>query len=86
MAAASFIPSVIALACTSKAPRKIPGKARTLLIWLGWSDRPVATTRACRRAISTGTSGVGLASPKMIESAAIDATTSSATVPPETPM
>jgi hypothetical protein len=34
-AAASFIPSVTALARTSRAPRKIPGKASTLLIWLG---------------------------------------------------
>ena len=47
-AAASFMPSVIAVACTSKAPRKIPGNASTLLIWLGKSERPVATTRACR--------------------------------------
>ena len=45
-AAASFMPSVIAVACASKAPRKIPGKASTLLIWFGKSDRPVATTRA----------------------------------------
>ena len=33
--AASFIPSVIAVALTSSAPRKTPGKARTLLIWFG---------------------------------------------------
>ena len=33
--AATFIPSVIAVAWTSKAPRKMPGKASTLLIWLG---------------------------------------------------
>ena len=86
MAAASFMPSVIAVARTSKAPRKMPGKASTLLIWFGKSDRPVATTRACRCATSGCTSGVGLASPKMIASSAIAATTSSGTVPPETPM
>ena len=34
-AAASFISSLISLARTSNAPRKMPGKASTLLIWLG---------------------------------------------------
>src|SRR5690606_1280578 len=34
-AAASFIPSVIADACTSSAPRNTAGNARTLLIWFG---------------------------------------------------
>ena len=67
-AAASFMPSVIAVACTSKAPRKMPGNASTLLIWLGKSERPVATTRACRCATSGCTSGFGLARPKMIAS------------------
>ena len=86
VAAATFIPSVIAVACTSKAPRKMPGKASTLLIWLGKSERPVATTRAYLWARSGCTSGVGLARPKMIESAAIEATISSGTWPPETPM
>jgi hypothetical protein len=33
--AATFIPSVIPLARTSSAPRKTPGNASTLLIWLG---------------------------------------------------
>ena len=80
------MPSVIAVARTSKAPRKMPGNASTLLIWLGKSERPVATTRACRWATSGCTSGFGLASPKMIASGAIVATTSSGTVPPETPM
>ena len=37
LAAASFMPSVIAVACTSSAPRKMPGNASTLLIWLGKS-------------------------------------------------
>ena len=34
-AAASFISSLIVLARTSRAPRNIPGKASTLLIWFG---------------------------------------------------
>jgi hypothetical protein len=34
-AAATFIPSVMAVARASSAPRKMPGKARTLLIWFG---------------------------------------------------
>ena len=33
----------------SSAPRKMPGKASTLLIWFGKSLRPVPTTAACRR-------------------------------------
>src|SRR4051794_24031887 len=85
-AAASFMPSVIAEARTSKAPRKIPGNASTLLIWLGKSDRPVATMRAYLWARVGCTSGVGFARPKMIGSGAMDATTSSGTLPPETPM
>ena len=35
VAAAVFISSVMAWARTSSAPRKMPGKQRTLLIWLG---------------------------------------------------
>ena len=77
---------MIAVACTSNAPRKMPGNASTLLIWLGKSERPVATTRAYLWATSGCTSGFGFASPKMIDSGAIDATCSSGTVPPETPM
>ena len=34
-AAAVFISSVIWVARTSSAPRKMPGKQSTLLIWLG---------------------------------------------------
>ena len=34
-AAARFIWSLIAVACADSAPRKIPGNARTLLIWFG---------------------------------------------------
>lgn len=45
-AAASFIVSVMAEARTWRAPAKMPGKASTLLIWLGKSLRPVATTAA----------------------------------------
>jgi len=33
--AASFISSLMALARTSSAPRKMPGKPRTLFTWLG---------------------------------------------------
>ena len=79
------MPSVIAVACTSKAPRKMPGKASTLLIWFGKSERPVATMRAYLCATSGCTSGVGLAIAKMIASGAIRATSSSGMVPPETP-
>ena len=35
VAAATFISSVICGALTSNAPRNMPGKQRTLLIWLG---------------------------------------------------
>ncbi|CAB4874834.1 unannotated protein [freshwater metagenome] len=35
VAAAIFIVSVIRVARASSAPRKMPGKARTLLIWFG---------------------------------------------------
>ncbi len=38
----TFIASLISVAPTSRAPRKMNGKHRTLLTWLGWSDRPVA--------------------------------------------
>ena len=61
-AAASFIPSVIAVAWTSNAPRKIPGKASTLLIWFGKSERPVATTAGVPVRDLGVDLGVGLAS------------------------
>ena len=64
----------------------MPGNASTLLIWFGKSERPVATTRAYLWATSGCTSGVGFARPKMIASGAIRATSSSGTVPPDTPM
>ena len=44
--AAIFIAGVIVEAPASSAPRNIPGKARTLLTWLGKSLRPVPTTAA----------------------------------------
>ena len=49
---ASFISSLIVVAPTSSAPRKMNGKQRTLLTWFGKSERPVAMTasgRACLR-------------------------------------
>ena len=84
-AAASFISSVIAVAPASMAPRNTPGKASTLLIWLGRSLRPVATTAACRAATSGSTSGVGLARENTIAPGAIDATADSGTDPPDRP-
>ena len=45
-AAATFMFSVIFRAPASSAPRKTPGKASTLLIWFGKSERPVAMTAA----------------------------------------
>src|SRR4029079_3772866 len=84
-AAASFIASVICGAPESSAPRKIRGKASTLLIWLGKSERPVATTAAYLDATSGCTSGSGLASAKMIDDGAIRAISASGTCPPDTP-
>src|SRR3989304_451962 len=45
-AAAKHISSVMVCARTSRVPRKIPGKPRELLTWLGKSERPVATILA----------------------------------------
>jgi hypothetical protein len=42
-----------------------------LLIWFGWSLRPVATTAACFLAAAVSTSGSGLASAMTIGSSAI---------------
>src|SRR5208337_1831024 len=75
LAAAMHISSVMILARTSSAPRKIPGKPSELLTWLGKSDLPVATTRAPASFASQGQiSGIGLAHAKIMESSAIDAT------------
>ena len=62
--AAIFISSLIAVAPTSSAPRKMKGKHRTLLTWLGKSERPVQIIASGRalRASSGMISGVGLAS------------------------
>ena len=66
-AAAICISSVMSLARASKAPRKIPGNAKTLLIWLGKSLRPVATINAPPSLASSGIiSGVGFAIAKII--------------------
>ena len=66
-AAASSIVEVISADRASSSPRKTPGKASTLLIWLGKSERPVATTAAYLVASAGSTSGSGLASAKTIE-------------------
>ena len=51
--AASFISSLIAVARTSRAPRKMNGKPSTLLTWLGKSERPVAMIASGRAALAT---------------------------------
>ena len=85
-AAAIFMPSVMVVAWASSAPRKIPGKHSTLLIWLGKSLRPVAMT-ATRSPTSDGrTSGVGLAIANTMASAAMPAMSETVTRPgPLTP-
>ncbi|MNR63460.1 hypothetical protein D3C85_1857790 [compost metagenome] len=60
LAAAIFMAGVMRRALASSAPRKMPGKASTLLIWFGKSLRPVATTAAYFWATSGRTSGSGL--------------------------
>ena len=64
---ATFISSLMVVAPTSSAPRKMKGKHRTLLTWLGKSLRPVATMASGRwlRARSGVISGSGLASAMM---------------------
>jgi len=65
--AAISISSLIFLARTSSAPRKMNGKPSTLFTWLGKSERPVATIASGRAffASSGMISGVGLASAKI---------------------
>ena len=60
--AACFISSLIAVAPTSSAPRKMKGKQRTLLTWFGKSERPVQIMASGRalRASSGMISGVGI--------------------------
>src|SRR4030042_1949968 len=48
------ISSVIVLARTSRAPRKMPGKPSELLTWLGKSERPGATILAPASLASQG--------------------------------
>ena len=88
LAAATFIGSVIPVALASSAPLKIPGNTSTLLIWLGKSERPVATILAPPALASSGMiSGVGFAIAKMIGSLAIDSTISFVMIPgADTPM
>jgi hypothetical protein len=76
--AARFISSLIAVAPTSSAPRKMKGKHRTLLTWLGKSERPVQIMASGRTArTSSGMiSGVGLASASTSGLSAIAATIS----------
>ena len=70
----------MSVALTSKAPLNIPGNTNTLLIWLGKSERPVATTLAPPALATSGIiSGVGLAIAKIIGSFAIVFTISAVT-------
>ena len=64
---ASFISSLIVVAPTSSAPRKMNGKHSTLLTWFGKSERPVAMTASGRAAFATSgmISGSGLASARI---------------------
>src|SRR3989344_2983332 len=66
LAADMSIAGVIFFTPWSKAPRKMPGKTRTLLIWFGKSDLPVATINAPAFFAKMGfISGSGLASAKI---------------------
>ena len=68
-------------------PAEQPGKASTLLIWLGKSLRPVATTVACLAASIGWISGSGLARANTMASSVIVATCSAPSMfGPETPM
>ena len=86
--AAAFMFSVIREARQSRAPRKMPGNASRLFIWLGKSERPVPTIRAPPASASSGMiSGVGFAIGMTIASFAIPATISRVTIPgAETPI
>lgn len=66
-AAASFMLSVIRFALISRAPLNIPGKPRTLLTWLGKSERPVAMILAPASFARSGIiSGIGFERAKII--------------------
>ena len=85
-AAASSTSTPIERDCASSRPRKTPGKASTLLIWLAKSLRPVATTVACAAAAIGSTSGSGLAIANTTAPAAIVAMSSPVRMPgAETP-
>ena len=72
----------MSFALTSNAPRKIPGKASTLLIWFGKSLLPVPTTAAPAFFARSGIiSGTGFAIGKRIGFSAMDFTISSVTAP-----
>ena len=67
-------------ALTASAPLKMPGKAITLFIWLGKSERPVPTINAPAAFASSGIiSGVGLAIAKSIGLSFMDLTISAVT-------
>ena len=68
---------MIRRAPASSAPRNTPGKASTLLIWLGKSLRPVATTAAYLAATWGWISGSGLDSANTIPLGAMVAIISS---------
>ena len=61
---ASFMASLMVVAPTSNAPRKMNGKHKTLLTWFGKSERPVPIITSGRAALASGgqISGCGLAS------------------------
>ena len=50
--AANFIASLMAVARTSSAPRKMNGNPNTLFTWLGWSERPVAMMMSSRTSMA----------------------------------
>ena len=87
-AAAINISWVMAVACTSRAPRKMPGSTSAFVIRLGASVRPVATTAApAAVAASSVIPGSGTASAKTIGCSAIELTISGVMVfPVENPM
>jgi hypothetical protein len=73
LAAAIFISSLIAVARTSSAPRKMKGKPRTLLTWFGIVRAAGGDDRIGphRLGIGRGDLGIGLAIAKMIGWSAI---------------
>jgi hypothetical protein len=82
--AAIFIASLICVAPTSSAPRKMKGKHRTLLTWFGKSERPVAMTASGRTCLARSgrISGSGLASARINGCFAIRLTISGLSTPP----